>query len=96
MEPITLTDQQLNFVSELMQIAEQAVALRARMQALKARYDLNQFGATIGTERFAATPAVSHLDLNKVLLAMTAVNVLLDAFGTDSAGHVAAFHLMKG
>lgn len=95
MEP-TLTDQQLNFISELMQVAEQAVALRAKMQALKARYDLNQFGATIDTDLFAVTPAVAHLDLNKVLLAMTAVNALLDTLGTDSAGNVASFHLMKG
>lgn len=91
-----MTDQEKNFVSELMAVGQEAVAWRDKLNALKARYDLNQFGVSITTGELQAISTFAHLDNNKMLLAVTAINALLTTFGSDTSGNVSSFHLLKG
>lgn len=72
-----MNPQEMNFVAELMAVAEQILAARNTWQNLRERYSANNFNNSITDGELAAIPTFSHLTIDEVRRTMGVLDALV-------------------
>lgn len=95
-ETKTLTPQQQNFLSELLQTAEAELALRNKKRELIARWNLNEFAVIFKSDAIKSNQTFEHLDIDKVVSGITAFEAVLAALGDDVSGQATNLIKLRG
>lgn len=93
---MALTTQQTNFISELMAWSEAQLRLRDVGRNLVARWDLNGVLGKLDNEMIQAVSTFAHLDAQKVVDGVTALQAVNTALGDDVSGQATNLIKMKG
>jgi hypothetical protein len=93
---MSFTLQEQNFVSDMMTTSADALALLDRINSLSARYYNNLFGSSLSDADLATLGSTSHLTLEKIGNALTAMTAIKTALGDTTTGQQVNLILMKG
>lgn len=84
-----LSNQEIHFIGDLMDIGKQMRELRNRMLELRARYDQNGFAVSIAQAHLDAYGGdFEHLTTAKIVNGITANQAVIDALGDASSGQL--------
>lgn len=93
---MAMTDQQQNFVSEVMQTAEEIIKMNNKLDQLIARWNLNDFTTNLNNGDFGAIPSLAHLNKTKFTAAITAFQAIQTALGDKTSGQITNLIKLKG
>lgn len=93
---MALTNQQDKFLADMEYIASQIIVMKANIEAIHARGQLNNFLGVSGIQDvdLASSGSYAHLTQDKIFAADTAFQALLTALGDESTAGTNAARLL--
>jgi len=93
---MAMTDQQQNFISEVMTTADEIIKMNNKLDQLIARWNLNDSTTNINNADFNAIAALAHLNKTKFSAAITAFQAIQTALGDKVTGQITNLIKLKG